>query len=108
MKAFFLHDEHRFPVALVVTELKMHGILFAVATHNPIDFFDKRIAWQVATGRLMTRNNGGTFISAGNNVKARILQHIVSDSKMPNRTRRAAQLWLDNPPTPKKKKDTAA
>jgi len=44
MKAFFLHDEHRFPVALVVTELKMHGVLFAVATHNPIDFFDKRIA----------------------------------------------------------------
>lgn len=45
MKAFFLHDEDKFPVALVVTELKMHGILFAVATHNPIDYFDKKIAW---------------------------------------------------------------
>jgi hypothetical protein len=100
MKSFYLHDARRFPVALVVTDLKMGGIIFAVSTHNPIDPFDKGIARAVAMGRLVTK--GGICISAGNNVKARILERIVADHKeFPARTRKAAQLWLDNPPKKK-------
>jgi hypothetical protein len=106
MKTFFLHDKNRLPVTCVVTELKVSGVLFAVSTYNPIDIFSKRIARDVATGRLVT--NGGSSVSSGKDVKVRILKAIISDTEMPTRTREAAKLWLKNPPKPKTKKTKAA
>lgn len=106
MKAFYLHDKKRFPVACVATQLKMSGVTYNVSTYNFIDEFSKKIAQDVAIGRLHTA--GGKYISAGRDVKARILQSIAEDHDMPTRTREAAKLWLKNPPKPKIKKSKAA
>jgi len=94
MKLFYLRDKNNHAVACVASELTKEGITFAVSTHNPIDPFSKAMAREVAMGRLVS----GRYysISAGNNVKARLLHQIVMNGHLPNRTRVAAQLWLDS------------
>jgi len=94
MKLFYLHNKNNFPVACVASDLKPDGsILVAVSTYNPIDPFDKRVARDVAIGRLAS---GRHFfcINASNNVKARILELIAGSEYIPNRTKVAARLWL--------------
>lgn len=107
MKGFFLHDKHKWPCAFVASDLKKDGIAFSISTHNPIDSFSKKVAREVAGGRLYT-DKRYAMIPAGNNVKARILQAIVANRYLPTRTREAAKLWLKNPPKPKIKKTKAA
>jgi hypothetical protein len=94
MKIFYLRDRTGLPVTCVVSGMKLSGIVFAVSTYNPIDVFSKRIAREVATGRLA--KEGGEHLCAGNNVKQRLVRQIAVNDKLPTRTRLAAKLWLKN------------
>jgi hypothetical protein len=106
MKGFFLHDKKKWPCAFVASDLGVDGVRFTVSTHNPIDPFSRKIARDVAVGRLYSCRY--SVILAGNNVKARILQQVAANRFLPTRTRQAAKLWLKNPPKPKAKKSNAA
>lgn len=96
-KIFYLKDEHGHKVACVASKL-VGGIQvqFAVSTHNPIDKFNRDVARQVAIGRLEKAETIGV-VGVGKDVKKRVLELIAGEPFFPERTRRAAQRWLDIP-----------
>lgn len=51
-KFFYIRNESDFPVGCVVYKQYGYAVMWAFSTHNPKDKFDKKIARDVAMGRL--------------------------------------------------------
>lgn len=96
MKFFYLRDESRNPIGLVASHKVGEWIEFAISTWNPKDKFDKKIAKEVAVGRL--KNNDSYLVRGGEKVKTRIMKVLVDPGYrlMPRKARKAAQLWIDS------------
>lgn len=107
MKAFYLRDEQRRPVALVGTERidtdefpDIQAVHFAVATWNPADIYDKSIARGIVKGRLGTGRS--IPMRLDEHIKHAIISYIAYGHEpgrqvvYPTRTRKAALLWLKN------------
>jgi hypothetical protein len=119
IRHFWLRDKKNRRVAVVATEVFSVSdpatIAYSVATHNPIDKFNPKIALNVVEGRLQVSTN---YVNKNlGSVKAQILKHLAIDMmfvdpgndnspvapKYPERTRRAARLWLKTHPQPVEK-----
>lgn len=101
-KEFFLRDADRNPVALVVSEWLPGGAVLnvAVSMWNPRDVFDKRVAREVAYGRLQNHSTLFTrdYLAFFGSVKRGILDFVASKAGTKlysTRTGKAARLWLD-------------
>lgn len=94
MRWFYLKDENKFPVACVASELDEDQVKFAVSTHNPLDPFNREMARKVAIGRL-THNKLVGKVPAVPGIKERIVSQIAMDEKLPTRTVKAANYWLE-------------
>ncbi len=94
MRWFYLKDENKFPVACVASELDEDKVRFAVSTHNPLDPFNREMARRIAIGRLTHRKFTGE-VSATPGIKEKIVSYIAQDEKLPTRTVRAANYWLN-------------
>jgi hypothetical protein len=108
MKLFYLRDKKRQPVACVAWDYDGKTIRFALSTYNPIDPYKKEIGRALAIGRFsFAPHTIGTAVPIVG--VPTILGIIVHDGHdFPARTRRAAELWLKNPPQPKTRKNKAA
>jgi hypothetical protein len=96
-RLFYLRDANKRPIAAVATELKTSDVVFAVATHNPIDPFDRKRGREIAFNRIQSRK--GVFnVPTGTGVKRRVIEKIAETDLYPQRTREAAKLWLDTHP----------
>lgn len=103
MKFFYLRDKHKRPVATVAFEdypdSNLDVVGWAVATCNPADAFNKRMARTIVSGRLKTPRfmslKGGRF-----GVKPAIIARIANnfDHEFPSRASKAARLWLGRHP----------
>jgi hypothetical protein len=75
-------------------------VAFAVSTHNPKDQYNKAMARDVAIGRLEKGLMEGPYtggvwaVSLVKEVKKDIIE-IIASGKYPERTKKAARLWLE-------------
>jgi hypothetical protein len=126
IRHFWLRDKKNNRVAVVATQPidpvnHPNTVNFAVATHNPKDKFNPKTALNVVLGRLKFSSAGNVINTELGSVKAQILKHLATDivvnavgykdgvydtkgmPQYPERTRRAARLWLKNHPQPVEK-----
>jgi hypothetical protein len=100
LKWFYLRDKTNTRVALVGSMADEHDkISFSVATWNPKDNCNRKLARYIVEQRLV---GGLRFAQVPNkgNIKAAIIQYIAEssgdDEMIPARTRDAAKLWVKN------------
>lgn len=117
-RAFYLRDEQRKPVALVLVEPiddeQPGAIHFAVSTWHSDDVYDRTMGYHIASRRLELGKSVAMRMAP--HIKYKIIEHIAKMDdpakanryhpgnevhihedqwKYPRRTRAAAQLWLD-------------
>lgn len=91
VRFFYLRDEARMPVACVASVADTDTIVrYAVATHNPLDHYNRELARALAFYRLHTQPCHVSGITPDTNVHETIVCAIADDTKMPTRTRAAA------------------
>lgn len=104
-KLFYLQDRNGHINSCVVSKLldePLNGVptvVFSIATHNPLDRFEKRRGRDIATARLDGGKYAG-FVPAEKGVKRTILSRLIASKATPQRTREAAALWLEKHPEP--------
>jgi hypothetical protein len=94
MKTFYLRDDGRNPVACVVYERLDNKIRFGVSSWNKKDPFSRKIAREVAYGRLNKQellSSGPKFRDAVKSVCSAIISGQVSTSE---RAKKSAKTWL--------------
>jgi hypothetical protein len=109
VKVFYLRDETKHPVVLVATDkVDDTHIVYATATHNPKDQFDRTTARIVALGRLhKQRENPSNHFEIKPGVRGQIVQDILqrsasgngndlADSGLSIRAHKAALHWLNS------------
>lgn len=87
------------PVGCVAITLENGGIAYQVSTLNPSDDFDRRVARDLALGRLVNspiiiRGPVGQSMA---NITAVVMNDIVERHNLPMRTRKAAHHWFNTP-----------
>lgn len=94
-KFMFLRGEHNFPIGCIAMRRFENRIEYQISTLNPKDRFDRRLARQLALGRLIenpikvfsvTPKLDGTYKI--------IMEHIRLNDEMPKRAKVAATKWL--------------
>lgn len=90
------------PVGCVVINVDRHRkcIEYQVSTLNPLDKFDREVARLLATGRLVESPFHLWLPNKANmhEISRRVMKHLASNKDIPNRSRKAAQNWLNRPP----------
>lgn len=104
-KIMFLRGVNNFPVGCLAFSYTKSAsntstIQYQISTLNPCDAFDRRVARQLAIGRVIERP---ISIQIDNNISynemvKRIMIDMVNRSEVPNRSRSAAVKWLNTNP----------
>lgn len=108
-KIMFLRGSNNFPVGCVAFFSSRNSasnsltINYQVSTLNPSDAFDRRVARQLAIGRLVERpivistalHNNSSY----NDTVNLIMKDMINRSEIPNRSREAAIKWVNAKPT---------
>jgi hypothetical protein len=105
----FLRDRKNQPVGCVAIKIvKNDGtgnasnqsdlVVYAVSTLNPLDQFDRKIARQLALGRMVEDPNAARIRSNASihDISKVVMHSITHNPTLPNRARQAANLWLKN------------
>lgn len=111
VRFFYLRNRKGFPVVTVATRVtknaegKVKSVAYGIATHNPKDPFNRQVGMQVAEGRL---NRKPECLNAIGETVAHTVVSDIFNLKMwnsydyvpqfPERTRKAAKLWLEQHP----------
>lgn len=91
----FLRDERNFPVGCIAMHREGAYISYQLATLNPADRFDRKIARQVALGRLVERPiKVAIFEDSMIKIMRSIMVDIANATSTPNRSKKAATRWL--------------
>lgn len=94
-KFMFIRGEHNFPIGCIAMCKFSDRIEYQVSTLNPRDRFDRRLARQLALGRLV--ENPIKLPNATQKLDEAyrfIMTDIKNNEDMPKRARSAAKNWL--------------
>ena len=94
-RIMFIRDNSNHPVGCLAMKIGSHSLQYQVSTLNPVDRFNRPVARQLALGRLMEKPIeiaiGETNI---HDTVRLVMQHISNNNTVPNRTRKAAVVWI--------------
>lgn len=98
----FLRDPNGQPVGCVAIRVrqvtvKRTLIEYQYSVLNPLDRFDRRLARQLALGRMVEAPYTTTVHASPSrhDITVAVMENIVSDSSAPSRAVKAAKLWLN-------------
>lgn len=97
----FLRDSQFRPVGCLAInlDLRNHRLTYQMSVLNPADRFDRKVARQLALGRLVEAPvsvplpRGKEFTM--HDISEVVMRH-VANSKAPGRARKAAKMWLND------------
>ena len=104
-KIMFLRGKANHPVGCIAIDLDFlkdrsvpKSIYFQVSTLNPMDSFNRKVARQLAIGRLAESPITIEDIdcTSVHNVIRAVMEYIAADSTLPKRSRNAAKNWLQS------------
>lgn len=96
-RVMFLRGRNNHPVGCVAMQLFGDRAVYQVSTLNPSDNFDRRMARQLAIGRLVESPIHlvtGSQDSVHDTTKA-IMKHMSDNILLPKRSRVAAKRWIN-------------
>jgi hypothetical protein len=100
VRIMFLRDKNGHPVGCIAIEKSsLISINYQVSVNNPVDKFDRKLARQLAIGRLY-ENPITIMVTKEDLANTRSITHVVMDNmsltdRVPERARRAAKRWLN-------------
>jgi hypothetical protein len=97
----FLRDSQLHPVGCLAInlDLRNHRLTYQMSVLNPVDRFDRKVARQLALGRLVEAPIAVTLPRGRELSMHDITEAVMRDvirSKAPGRARRAARNWMVN------------
>ena len=94
----FLRNLQGQPIGCIAMQLRGKSIVYGVSTLNPADQFNRRVARDLALGRLTRRPVKVSSPSEGTMFeKTRcVVESVFQDKTLPGRTQRGAKRWLRN------------
>jgi len=91
----FLRGDNNFPVGCLAMRTGKTHVDYQVSTLNPSDKFDRKVARQLALGRLIeTPIRVSVETSGANEHFYQVMNHVSKNKKLPKRSRSAANRWL--------------
>lgn len=98
-RIFYLRDKNHFPVACVASSVENNVLHYGVSTHNPLDVYNKPLARKMALIRLHSKElpekfGGMVECQDPKQAKQALLNAINKNTKVAQRARDAAKLWL--------------
>jgi len=95
------HNEHPIACVAVMFEPNTKQLIYGISTLNPSDTFNKKVARDLAVGRLVQKPSRLTLHIPKHEITAHeITRRVLKDllmwghEELPNRTRKGAQKWL--------------
>lgn len=100
-RVMFLRDPSGMPVGCLAIGLtrSRKTIKYQVSVLNPIDQFDRKLARQIALGRLMESSYSAPSTSDVpdmHQISRDVMAHLADNKDVPSRASRAARRWLKN------------
>lgn len=97
-RIMFLRGSNNHPVGCLAMLVTNNQVKYQVSTLNPVDKFDRRVARQLALGRLIENpiEIGMNDTNIHNVVKC-VMADIARNNLIPNRAKIAAKKWLSSP-----------
>lgn len=97
-RIMFLRRENNHPIGCLAMHLNGDGeVSYQVSTLNPVDSFNRKLARQLALGRLLefpiTISTKGRSV---HDITKDVLRDLIKDKSFPSRTRSAATRWLNS------------
>lgn len=98
-RVMFLRDPSGMPVGCLAIGLtrSRKTIKYQVSVLNPVDKFDRKLARQIALGRLMESSYSAPStnnIPDMHQISRDVMQHLSKNEDVPSRASRAAKRWL--------------
>jgi len=99
IRYLYLRDKNRTPVAciaMVIPKSRME-VSYGVSTCNPADHCKCKVGRQLALGRAIEDPNRVLMPwtkSTLHELLREVVDDVIKDKKIPNRTRKAAQAWM--------------
>ena len=95
-RIMFLRDDRFQPVGCIAINLTKGGqVSYQVSVLNPVDNFDRKVARQLAIGRLIEKPIFANIESRSMfDISTVVMQSIVSSKHFPARAVKAARNWL--------------
>lgn len=96
-RIMFIRGSNNHPVGCLALKFNNGSVDYQVSTLNPVDRFNRPVARQLALGRLLeapitiTTNNSNIH-----DVVRSVMNHVINNKTVPNRTRKAAANWMRN------------
>lgn len=89
MKILYVRDKNRFPVGCLAYERLDDEFKFGYSVYNPKDEFNKKLAREVATGRLA--KSATSFVSSARDRECilQALTNLLANTSLPSRFRKA-------------------
>jgi hypothetical protein len=111
LRIMYLRNSKKFPMACIAIALdRPNGaISYQYSVFNPEDHFDKRMARELALGRLISRPVKITDQDSEinfNQISWAVMEHLSQSKTAPTRAVRAAKRWLKTPKTTNKTSST--
>lgn len=107
IRFMFLRNQSGAPVGCLAIDINFRTITYGWSVLNPRDKFDRRLAREIAQGRL-EKTLGLEFVKlpisntgkvSMHDISRAVMHHLATNKLAPTRARKAATLWLTSVPT---------